>query len=327
MQTDNRNLNLDLIRFVAIVLVMFVHSQRFLDASIQEAGPGSIGSWVKLLLFPVGACNALFVMVSGALLLRRVDGVCDFFRRRLVRILVPFVIWASAAFLISQWRGGGAWGWNTLLLYVQQMLTSGTNTAHWFVYMILGLYLFTPLLQRFVNRAEESVVLLTVLVLGCLSCKGVLMKNTTFEMLRSPDCVYFFAFLTGYYASHYWQMKRNFLPLQWAGLVVTFLLCVADSLWTLNGFPSELYLAVFVFGLLLKVPLSEDTLWCRFYSLVSRNSYGIYLSHIMFIPVLFPLMPYIPAWLTPFVLVLLTLGVEAAFFRLLERLRLTRFLT
>lgn len=327
MQTGNRNLNLDLIRFVAIVLVMFVHSQRFLDANLQETGSCNIDWWVRLLLFPTSACNALFVMVSGALLLRRVDGLCDFFRHRLKRILIPFVIWATVAFLLTQWRGGGEWGWNTLLLYVQQMLTSGTNTSHWFVYMMIAICLFTPLLQRFVNRTEESVLLFTVIVFACLSCKGVLMANTTFEMLRSPDCVYFFAFLMGYYTSHYWQMSRTFLSLQWAGLVLTLLLCLADGLFILNGFPSELYLAVFIFGLLLKVPLSEGTLWCRFYSFVSRNSYGIYLSHIMFIPVLFPLMPYFPTWLSPFVLVACTFTFEALLFFILERLRWTRWLT
>ncbi len=327
MDINKRNPNLDLIRFVAIVLVMFVHSRRFLDASLVTSSVGSIDWWVNLLLFPVGACNALLVMVSGALLLRRVDDIGTFFRHRLSRILVPFVIWATVTFLLTLMNEGGPWGWSTMALYFRRMFTFGTNTAHWFVYMILGLYLFVPPLQRFVAHAEDSVLHFTLLVLAFLSGKTILLDCQTFEMLRSPDCLYFFAFLAGYASFHRWQSRSRFHAFNVVGLCLTGVLCLADGIWDFTRVPLDTFFAVFLFGLLLRVPLREGTLWNRFYSLVSRNSYGIYLSHFMFIPVLFPLMQYLPSWTTPFAIVLLTLAFESLLFALLERWKLTRYLT
>jgi len=92
-------------------------------------------------------------MVSGALLLSRpIDSPPEFYRRRAARLLVPLVVWTVVYLALRAYWARG--------IDVADLATSvitGVPYYHlWYLYMLLGLYLMTPFIHRFVASASTA---------------------------------------------------------------------------------------------------------------------------------------------------------------------------
>lgn len=123
-------------------------------------GPAQGASWPSavvietLLYWPV----PVFVMISGATLLgyRRRMGTREFFRRRLLRTVVPFLCWSALGLLYAivrqQVRGGDVSfgpGWA-----VESTMNASIVTTYWFFPQLFALYLSMPVLSLLVERVE-----------------------------------------------------------------------------------------------------------------------------------------------------------------------------
>src|SRR6478735_4906834 len=80
---------IDSVRVLACFLVVVSHST---DAFVQTPD-GSVDGVAAFFVGGVRACVPLFVMISGALLLPMRGTAQEFFKRRLSRVIVPFLIW------------------------------------------------------------------------------------------------------------------------------------------------------------------------------------------------------------------------------------------
>src|SRR5665213_999102 len=91
--TSTRHRGFDLLRVIAIYMVMQIHTGEFeyigTDGSVLHT-PGSWAvGWTNSLL---RVCVPLFVMISGFFLFP-VGNERKFFRKRFTRVLIPFVVW------------------------------------------------------------------------------------------------------------------------------------------------------------------------------------------------------------------------------------------
>jgi surface polysaccharide O-acyltransferase-like enzyme len=96
----------------------------------------------------------LFVMLTGALLLQpsKIEPVKTFFKKRWARIGLPFLFWGAIYF---------AWDYyaDHIALtsgFVFQGILSGPYFQFWYLYMLLGLYLLTPILRVVVAHASRE---------------------------------------------------------------------------------------------------------------------------------------------------------------------------
>ncbi len=99
--------------------------------------------------------SPLFTMVSGLLLLNpaKDQPISLFFQKRFVKVLLPFVAW-SAIYLLWRifLRAESFTPKEILVLFVQ-----GPVYYHlWFIQMILGLYLATPILRVYIRHANRQ---------------------------------------------------------------------------------------------------------------------------------------------------------------------------
>ncbi|MBR3075883.1 MAG: acyltransferase, partial [Bacteroidales bacterium] len=96
MTESSREIWLDWLRVTACFLVMLTHSAE----PFYLGGEGSLiltrsdAVWVSILNVIPRACVALFVVASSYLQFPLHYSAGEFFRRRAVRILVPFAIWS-----------------------------------------------------------------------------------------------------------------------------------------------------------------------------------------------------------------------------------------
>lgn len=151
---EGRLAHLDWLRVYALLLVITVHA----SADVVVAFDGAMSSaWWSANVLDSWArpCVPLFVMISGALMLSstRVEDTLGFFRRRALKVLLPFLGWAAVYF-----------AWRIKVhhqelgpLHMLAQLISGPVYFHlWFVYVILGLYLVTPILRAWLRGATRT---------------------------------------------------------------------------------------------------------------------------------------------------------------------------
>ncbi len=147
---------IDYLRVVACFLVMVTHCCE----PFYLGGEGTLiltvsdARWVAVLNSIPRACVSLFVVASSYLLFPLNCPTETFFRKRLSRILVPFVIWSIVYALAF---GEPASNFKNLILNFNY------SAGHlWFIYMLLGLYLIMPLLSpwaKTVGKHELQVYL------------------------------------------------------------------------------------------------------------------------------------------------------------------------
>ena len=148
--SSKRIFYLDQLRVLAMIGVIIIH----VSASfVLKLKPGTYGFFLSSIfnMFGHNFAVPLFVMISGALLLGRQYKIIDFLKKRLSRIIIPFIFWAIITIILG-------------VLFLDKGFTSeyciniflgmeGSLGIHfWFIWMLIGVYLFIPIINSFVNE-------------------------------------------------------------------------------------------------------------------------------------------------------------------------------
>lgn len=158
MLSQERGLNVpvDLIRTVAIVGVIFLHATN--DLSPDSMTSLEVYRWLTVDVYQSIARMAvpLFVMLTGALLLQpaKNESLSVFFKKRWARIGWPFLFWGALYFVWVFFTKGEA----VTFASVFQGYLSGPYLQFWYIYMLAGLYLITPILRVVIAHASDRTV-------------------------------------------------------------------------------------------------------------------------------------------------------------------------
>jgi len=291
-------LNVDLIRVVAITFVIFLHVATEPHVAVDIMAPEEVTRWWVSNIYGSLARPAvpLFIMLSGALLLQPSklnEPLRVFFKKRLDRIGLPFLFWGIAYFA---WRGFVNGETLTFDSVLHGILT-GPYLHFWFLYLITGLYLITPLLRVIVAYAEWRVIryFLWLWVIGT----AILPVLNMFETSNLLSLVFVMTGGVGYFLAGPYLLRIR--PRSWFLLLLFF----AGTTWTImgtyivTGTIGERFTQIFyeptsfsviiasmaLFMLLANAPVAKiQNRIPRFNSLlrqISQNTLPIYLFHVM----------------------------------------------
>jgi surface polysaccharide O-acyltransferase-like enzyme len=149
----------DHIRALAIILVIVTHAVAAFSTSYSQS---PLNWWAASIYYYVSrTCVPLFIILSGALLLnpsKMNESLSTFFRKRLSRIALPLVVWGLIYFAWSRFANHQMITFNSIW---QGFL--GVNGQYpyyhfWFIYMLIGLYLLTPILRVLVAQADSRIL-------------------------------------------------------------------------------------------------------------------------------------------------------------------------
>ena len=145
-----REIWIDWLRVSACFLVMLTHSCEPFYLGGEEGTSvltASDAVWVSVINCIPRVCVPLFIVASSYLLFPLRYTSREFFRRRAVRVLIPFAVWTVVYALV----------YGEPVSNFQQLLLNFNYTAGhlWFVYMLLGLYLIMPLLSPWAERVSK----------------------------------------------------------------------------------------------------------------------------------------------------------------------------
>ena len=315
---NKRLLELDLIRVVAITLVIFQHCWSIIDLDVPVQAFSYHG--YRGLIYGV----PLFVMLSGFFQIGNKEAVGPYLKGRFVRILPPFFIWMAVVYVISvlthRYEGISSWG-DALKQFVPFMITNKVNEAFWFIFMLSGLYLVTPVLQR-AFAAEDRKPLLKYCLILWLAITLLWDFLPQFELVRQFPIagIYLGFYLAGFYICTYMDDRRLNFRL---GLVLFVAAYALNVFLMFLGHSFQILEVLEVLGLFLllkSVRLGENRKTSAVIMRISRYSFTIYLTHFILIRALYTFLPdYFPLhWATPIYTTFLVLAAEYVFCRVLE---------
>ena len=154
LMANNRLFFADVIRAYAIVLVVMLHIS---GTFVVRFGTLDRPAWWIMNIVDSFTRPAvpLFVMISGMFLLdpARREGIGVFFKNRLARIALPFLGWAM---IYLAWRIIYHGESMTMEEAAREIIQGPVYTHLWFIYMVIGLYLLTPVLRIYVSNSSRD---------------------------------------------------------------------------------------------------------------------------------------------------------------------------
>ena len=284
-------------RCIAAFFVVLIHA---VDLSSRT---GVFFSAVSRFSVPV------FVLISGYYMLQKQRSFLELAKRSGF-LLLQLIVWGSVQFLVELWLGTR--NWSGFPSFVYTVFSGGGH--FWYLYALIGLYLFTPTLQVFTNHADKRTYGYTLVLLFLLgSPVTIALRMERFTLLTAivdgmkiPHILGFiFLYLMGDWLRRY-PPKRYLI---W--IIAGILGMTATILWSLRLPPAraaELSLSFFfpgnmlgAIGFFVAVKTLYRSTGSRFMMAVSACTPGIYLSHMIALKCLhlwlWPSLPALPSWI------------------------------
>ena len=252
--SDNRIVWLDVIRCVAMIMVIGVHcSDPFYISPTMRAIP-EYTHWAAIYGSLLRPSVPLFVMMTGLLLLPvKKQPLGKFYKKRIYRVLFPFLIW-SVLYSMFPWFTGilglpkeiiGDFFCYTQGQESQSLIDSlkdvamiPFNFSHkenhmWYIYLLIGLYLYMPFFSAWIENADRKtkraflliwiislfIPYLKEYVANCLFERSGYVFGT--DTWNEFGLFYYFAGFNGYLLLGHYVKKGN----DWS-LMKTFILCI-----------------------------------------------------------------------------------------------------
>lgn len=192
MSYSSRIIQLDYIRTIAIVFVVLHHVTDPLhglpDFSTQYIFIHSIQAIAHLGV-------PLFFLLSGFLLIKHypVSMWCSFYFKRFKRVMPAFIAYSYAYFVYN--NNDFNFGH-----FVNAFLTGHTSGHLWFMYVLIGIYIITPVVSRLLTNSSANDIFIFVaasFIGGCVAYHStVLGSRTSFSVGWMPTWSVYF--VTGY---------------------------------------------------------------------------------------------------------------------------------
>ncbi len=270
----------------------------------------------------------LFVMLTGALLLPIRTDVSQFYKRRISRVFFPFLIW-SVIYCIFPWIvslfGGDRTTVQTFFPYAGEDFLTHPLTAGlkgiamiplnfssigihmWYIYLLIGLYLYMPIFSRWVESASEKAKMwflvawgvTTLLPYYCSLVEPYIWGTCSWN---SFGMLYYFAGFNGYLLlGHYlknrqWSLRKTIylgLPMFLVGYFVTYFgrehmlnipdhtELMAELFWTTNSL-NVVMMVVPLFMVCKLIPVRSQRVR-NILANLTLCGFGIYMLHYFFI--------------------------------------------
>ncbi len=295
MQTvKNDNIEwINSLRLIALYAVIILHASSPL---LMEFGKARMVNWWTADIFNamVRFAVPVFVMITGALLLHKDYEIGSFLRKRLGRVVLPFLFW-SLVYIWYAWYNEDitfttdTWANFKIVLH---LLKYGSSYHLWYVYMLIGLYFFIPVLSRFVRNATENEIVYFLIIWVTV----MLFTQPYLSRFNPAVDMHYFAGFAGYLVlGHYLAFKdfeaKNLL------LWMVMLFCysagfiaagsrfiISYAAWPGTMFyepvsPAVLLLSASAFMIFRLSKFSVSNTLRKTIDFIGNYTYGIYLGH------------------------------------------------
>jgi len=287
---------IDLVRVIATFSVVLWHVSA---AIVKEFGKIEYNNWLVGNFYDSFArfCVPVFFMISGGLFLSRDIVTKTFLIKRFYKIIPPLIFWSViyiiySIFIRIFYHNEEITFFKAIKISVS-LLLSGSSYHLWFVYAICGLYLFVPIIQKWIKYSSKNEIIL-FLLLWLFS--NLFQINKILHYLPMIDLTNFSGYL-GYFVLGYYLINSNSKKLESVslniffvifGISTTFILTTYFSLknQTFDGLfygylmPNTVISAIGVFQIVKRFKVRNVNLR-KVILRISSYSFAIYFIHVL----------------------------------------------
>lgn len=281
----NREYWIDAVRSFACLCVITTHAPIPGDYNYQ-------GTIAFTNYFSVAGASILFFMISGALVLYKEKPVFPFLKKRISRIVLPMVIWTIISLLIEYFLGDLSG--SELIDHIIKIPFAPQVGTYWFIYVIFGIYLVTPILASWLSRASKREVEFYLALWGItLFLPYINVFTDFFSKIISYSHGYLYLFygylgfaVLGYYLRKYINIKKlNIRHI----LYIIFVLSLPIILYNIKSIPHgivqhrmtiNIALLSICYFLIIK-HIKFNAFWSNILYDFAQHSFGIYLVQII----------------------------------------------
>lgn len=193
-----RDYKLDIVRIVACLMVVLMHSPM---PNMDLSGIIAVGN--TMITMP---CIGLFFIVSGYLLLPVKTSMKDFLTKRLGKVVWPTLVFTLFYIIVNTICDGG--DIKSILKQIASIpFGAQGNGVLWFMYTLMGLYLIAPIITPFIEKATrkelEFIIGLWAITLLWPYLMIVLSVNTGIDSILHSFSGYAGYFILGFYLKKY----------------------------------------------------------------------------------------------------------------------------
>ncbi|SCG81807.1 Inner membrane protein yiaH [Proteiniborus sp. DW1] len=304
-----RILHIDVLRILSIYAVVILHISAPFAANMNTYGArwwwiGNLGDSATRWCVPV------LILISGRLMLcsDREESILLFLRKRLSKVIFPLIFW-SFLYLINMLRKselGIQWDMSLLKLFLTNLYTGNVHIHLWYLYMLIGLYLITPIIKPYVNNVKKDNFIYFIVI--WFISNGVIVFLEKFTVYNIGINLSFFHWSLGYYILGFLLERYNPSEKQrkiayifgFLGFVVTaygtYLLTVNNVGQLVEHLYSYLAPNVIVMSISVYI-LFKNIHWDRvidnipilntIISSFNKTSFGIYLVHLLVLDIIY----------------------------------------
>lgn len=234
----DRKTYIDAVKILAIFLVLFNHTgtKGYVLFLISK---NSSYYWLYVVSSILTKINIpLFLMASGALLLKKEESIKTILRKRFFKYLIILIICSFISYLYTCFRLkylNFSFGY-----FIKTLYEYGLNTSYWYLYMYLAYILMLPFLRKLakaMTNKEYMWMIITYAIMEILSIvefliwKGTVTHNISFSFFMHID--YIFYPLIGFFIEERLSKenfnRKNFLIMILLSVVVVIICCLLTN--------------------------------------------------------------------------------------------------
>lgn len=171
MYSENQRSNIvwiDNARAISCVLVIITHILAPWVYQLEHFG--DVNRFFIITFFTISkSCTPTFLMISGALLIQKDYSDLSQHKKRVKRLLSSFIFWSILYLLFYTYLNisrGEHYTVNTYTIFLKYSIIHGTAYHLWFMYLIIGIYLFMPLLSILCKKINRNQLIIFFVIWG-----------------------------------------------------------------------------------------------------------------------------------------------------------------
>lgn len=294
-----RNIALDITRIIAVLAVVMIHTSAKFVNSYNTTTPEFLWGNIFTSISRIGV--PLFVMISGALMLdeNRNVSIRSLLLKNIKNIVSLLIFWSvlySCIYnIVFPLLKGDALDFKSI---VYSMVMGHYHM--WYLYMIIGLYLITPFLRKFVNKRNKNLIWLFFIVSILTQFSKPVLNGLSLmwgyayyliEFIEAFRLDFFGGFITYYIIG--WYLTNIEINKKWRFYCIGLFSLLINILYVqitkdcYNGY-SNMNPLILLYSVAVFIALNCGKRWTpnsrlkNLIEILSKLSFGVYMVHLLF---------------------------------------------
>lgn len=300
-EIKGRNLNIDMLRVICSIAIVVMHVIDFYILSYNEVGE-VFWTFINILESLIRFALPIFFMISGALLIKNFkEGAMTFYKKRLVKIVVPYILSSIVYSVGNQILKTGGISLETI---ARDIIEFEAHYHLWFFRPLIVMYILVPVIRKIILYIETNNkryiinwYLAIWTVLGIIIPTIVNIYNSTGIIYGIESINYMGYFILGYAISNYYKdlLKNKEKLLAFTYVIAVIATIIANNFYLnreigvfnnyfIHPMTFNIYIqavSIFIYFNLKTIRLSEKVM--TVVQVVGVSSIYIYILHPLFI--------------------------------------------